>query len=59
MNNLFHKCVLYTLFGLLCFAAIGQANITDQFSFSTSDFDTVTIMAPDSVYYTHPFITRN
>jgi len=52
MKKLFYKCVAFTLFGLLCFASIGQANITDQLTFSTSDFDTATIMAPDSVYYT-------
>jgi hypothetical protein len=50
-----HYFKLIFLLMFFIFADKSMGDITDQLSFSTSDFDTATGMAPDSNYYTTIF----
>ncbi len=43
--------ILLSLCLMVFFSPITHADITDQLSFSFSDFDTATVLAPDSNYY--------
>ena len=55
-KGIFIKTIM-CLFMLTFCAQLGWGNIYDQLSFYTDDFDTLTMVAPDSVMYVHLYST--